>query len=258
MKKYVLTPVGLEQEAPKNVSESPAAPKQGHFLPTSRKETLRKRIAVIEEQLQYVLVDPTLSSTEKLYRHGALIQAYREAYAELNKPIFAPPFSNEYLGPLPKEGKQQEEEGYKQFLASLLAKAEEEEEEEEKTANASRIMSKFMPPASEKQQSPFSQASFRSSYSQPPFSQPPPKWPSRSIKQEELSDVDDDEQVVTSTPKARQSTPKPIPLKVIRQTSRAETRERRGPKPVDRLHYSRPGVQRIGHGNGQKMRFRFF
>ena len=258
MKKYVLTPVGLEQARPKDVSELPVAPKQEHFLPTSRKDTLRKRIAVIEEQLRHVLADPSLSSTEKLYRHGALIQAYREAYAELNKPIFAPPFSNEYLGPLPREGKQQEEEGYKQFLASLLAKAQEEEEdEEEKTANASRIMSKMMAPTSQKRQSPFSQASFHSSYSQPPFSQPPPKWPPRPIKQEELSEVDE-EPVVTSTPKVQKSTPKPIPLKAIRQTSMAETRERRGPKPVERLSYSTPGVQRRGYGHENVIRKRFF
>jgi len=258
----VLTPAPLadEKEKPEDVSESSVLPRQKHFLPTSRKQMLRDRIDEIQGQVHNLFSDPVMSNSEKLHRHGALIQAYREAYAELNKPIFAPPFSNEYLGPLPKESKPEEsqKESYEQFLASLLAKAQEEEaEEEEKTANASRIMSKMMTPTSQKRQSPFSQASFHSSYSQPPFSHPPPKWPPRPIKQEELSDVDE-EQVVTSTPKVQKSTPKPIPLKAIRQTSMAETRERRGPKPVERLSYSTPGVQRRGYGHENVIRKRFF
>jgi len=259
MKKYVLTPTSLDEshkssrnEAPE-VPEAPMAPKRKRVFPATRREMLRDRIEDLEDELHRVFADPNIPTYEKLKRHGALIQAYRETFDELNKPLFAPPFSSEYLGPLPRERKPEEkrEEAANEILARLLAKAEEEEEmeEEERTTNASRIMSKIMTPQSQKHQSPFSQVSFHS-----PFSQPPPNWPPRKIKQEEFSD---DDEMVHSTPKILQTPPKPIPLKTIRQTTMAETRERRGPKPVDRLSYSRPGFQRSGHGNGKKMRLRF-
>ena len=92
MRKYVLTPAPLadEKEKPENVSESSVLPRQKHFLPTSRKQMLRDRIDEIQGQVHNLFSDPVMSNSEKLHRHGALIQAYREAYAELNKPIFAP------------------------------------------------------------------------------------------------------------------------------------------------------------------------
>jgi len=153
MKKYVLTPTSLDEsykstrtEAPE-VPEAPMAPKRKHIFPATRREMLRDRIEDLEDELHRIFADPNIPTFIKLKRHGDLLQAYRETYAELNKPLFAPPFSSEYLGPLPREGKQEEkrEESVNEILASLFAKAEEEEEEEEKTVNASRIMAKLSP-----------------------------------------------------------------------------------------------------------------
>ena len=259
MKKYVLTPTSLDEshkssrnEAPE-VPEAPMAPKRKRVFPATRREMLRDRIEDLEDELHRIFAEPNIPTFIKLKRHGDLLQAYRETYAELNKPLFAPPFSSEYLGPLPRERKPEEkqEEAFNQILSGLVAKAEQEEmEEEERTANASRIMSKIMTPQSQKHQSPFSQASFHS-----PLSQPRNSWPPRPIKQE---DFFDDDEIIHSTPKILQKPPKPIPLKAIRQTTMAETRERRGTKPVDRLSYSRPGVQRSGHGYENKIRLRPF
>jgi len=152
MKKYVLTPTSLEEshkssrnEAPE-APEAPMAPKRRRVFPATRREMLRDRVEDLEDELHRVFADPNIPAFIKLKRHGELLQAYRETYAELNKPLFAPPFSSEYLGPLPREGKKEEEdeEAFNQFLASLKAE-EEEDEEEEKTVNASRIMAKLSP-----------------------------------------------------------------------------------------------------------------
>jgi len=159
MKKYKLTPVGLEPV------------RKPRIFPATKRQELTDRIQMLEDSLHRVFANPQMSSREKLLRQGEIVQAYREAYAELNKPVFAPPFSSEYLGPLPREGKRDEkQEEINQFLSGLITKAEEEEEEEEeeKTANASRIMSMFSP----------RQSIGSSRYDSPtgPFVTPPPPF----------------------------------------------------------------------------------
>jgi len=247
MKKYVLTPISIDDKSQAlEMSQMLETPRRKRIFPATKRQELMDRIQDLEDGLHRVFANPNMSAREKLLRHTEYVQAYREAYNELNKTVFAPPFSSEYLGPLPRERRREEtrEEEINQYLSNLLTKAqeqeeEEEEEEEEKTANASRIMSMLSPRQRESIGS--------SHYDSPtgPFVTPPrPFNVARPIKQEE-------------TPKIYQSPPKPIPLRNVRHTSMAETRERRGSKPVDRLSYSRPGIQRSGHGAGKKMRFRF-
>ena len=174
MKKYVLMPVGLNQEIPKPPSTLPEVPKLPNVFPISKKEELKERIRGYNEDLHRTFADPRLTASEKLRRQGELLQAYKEAYAELNKPTFLPPFSNEYVGPLPREEKEEEDEGeVNRFLASLMAKKEEEEddeEEEQKTMNASRIMNILSPTGRIFQPSHTGRASLGSNA---PFATPP-------------------------------------------------------------------------------------
>jgi len=166
MKKYVLTPVGLEQ------AERP------RIFPATKRQLLTDRIQTLENELHRVMNDPRMSTHEKLMRHGALLQAYRETFAELNKPLFAPPFSSEYLGPLPREGKKEEEdeEAFNQFLANLKAE-EEEDEEEEKTVNASRIMAKLSPAIKTRESIGSSRYGSPAASSPRPFVTPPQPLP---------------------------------------------------------------------------------
>ena len=112
------------------------------FLPTTKKEQLKDRIHKIEDEIRTTLADPVMSSSEKLFRQGALIQAYREAYKELNKPIFAPPFTNEYVGSLPKD-ERNETSKVEDTLAKLFEMSREEERtvkrEEEEDAEEEEV-----------------------------------------------------------------------------------------------------------------------
>lgn len=232
MKKFVLTPVQPEDETFTPMMRVPKP------FPTTKKRDLVNKIQEIEAEIRKVLKDPKMSTTEKLLRHGALLASYKEAHDRLNQPKPPPPVSSEPIAPLPEESDEEEvnEEDATQWSKRLFSflttpKHEADVKEEDNTERLMNML--FTPPSREIKKSPKTPVSATSS-----------RYHSTA------SDVNTPTNQFSPS-LSFQQTPTLLPIKEVRQQSLAGIRAQRGAKPVNRLTYSRLGVQRTTSGNGR-------